>query len=314
MTCEMDKILNKRNLSLIRRQFNDSKETNVNVRIWKMLNAPFPLPPCSFKYHSCEWEAIDVDLYGCKLCSSLHHCGKGQCVKYTVACEDYEVCSISGLCLRTTKACAEQEFFDTVLYTQNSRHLQKLSKMENIDFSFIETYVHELLLSPKTFELWEAKFNKIHSQICKEIEAEFDPNASFLAQFEKSMTGAIQRHNFSFGWNEALRRNIARKCVDQIHHTLSLCSSNIKLGIRPNELRNTVFGLVYLMRQGIIFANVSVIPKIENLFYFLPTESSLQKAYNFKPKYITDVENRCKFGFRSGKVSKASLRDLTASK
>ena len=35
-----------------------------NVHIWKLLRSPFTLPTLTCKTHICDWEIIDLDVYG----------------------------------------------------------------------------------------------------------------------------------------------------------------------------------------------------------------------------------------------------------
>ena len=67
---------------------------------------------------------------------------------------------------------------------------------------------------------------------------------------------------------------------------------------RVYDLRNTVFGVMYMMRAGISMCNKTYIPKIECLRTLLPCESSLN-LLNFKCTYITDLENKIKFSLRN---------------
>ena len=70
-----------------------------SVQAWRLLRMPFALPERCRHAHTCEWERIDVDKSGCRLCSHVHVCGYGVCTA-VVETTDALVCEITGLCVR----------------------------------------------------------------------------------------------------------------------------------------------------------------------------------------------------------------------
>ncbi len=100
------------------------------------------------------------------------------------------------------------------------------------------------------------------------------------------------------GFNEKLRI----QCIDHIKHKiltiLNFYQMHCNKGIKPMEIRTYVFGLVYLMRSGIVVNNIQVIAQSSVLNCILPTENLLESHLNFRSKCITDIENRIKFFFR----------------
>ena len=70
--------------------------------------------------------------------------------------------------------------------------------------------------------------------------------------------------------------------------------------MKSGDLRNTIFGLVYLLKTGIYVGCVAIVPRVPELEQFLPHEGQLARYFDFRAKYITDVENKCKFAFRAG--------------
>lgn len=293
--------------------FNKS-ENNLNVIVWKKIHFPFALPPSSFNYHKCKWTRIQQDVFGCSLCGAIHKCSFETCKPFTVVTEDFEICTISGICLRTTAPEHGQEFHDQILYWPDPSEAHTAKRQNSADFDKITCYVEELLLSAESYSLWEQRMKKLHAALCKSVETEFDASKSFIDQFETLISSTVLRQKVCFSYNRGLREQVAKRCCEQILHTLSLCSRQFKLGTKQNDLRNTVFGLIYLMREGVTFANVFVVPKIDPLQFLLPAESSLFKSFNFKPKFITDIENRCKFGFRTGMIGSTHMQDLTEKK
>lgn len=301
------KILDRRNTNTILCKH----ETNTNIVLWKKLQVCFPLPPSSFKYHKCDWYRIEPHIFGCKLCGHIHQCCPETCKPYITIDDDFEVCTISGICLRTSQGSHAQEFHDQILYWPDPQPIEFAAPFDMVQ---IEKHVQELLLSDVTHELWQFRMKKMHATICKQIELDFVASKSFIDQFEKLLSDTVRKQNLCFAYNHAMRIDVSKTCCEQILHTLSLCSKQFKLGTKQNDIRNTVFGLMYLMREGVTFANVSVVPKIDALRYLLPSESALFKSFNFKPKFITDIENRCKYAFRTGQVSRRHIQNLTEQK
>ena len=256
------------------------------------------------------WDRIDAHIMGCKMCGALHICEVGYCDKCVVV-DGYEVCEISGICLRPAQSECTQEFYDTVLYTNTPCEMKEFFCQ---NFARIESYVSELLLSETTYEIWKTKLLRTRTRAAKELESLSSDKRSFIERFEMVICNNIKKHHISFAYNESLRRQTMKVCVSQIYHTLSLCAKKFKLGIKNSDLRNTVFGLMYLMREGITFGNICIMPKIECLHCLLPAESCLYKSFGFKPKFITDIENKCKFAFRTGAIDNISMQNFTQRK
>ena len=88
-----------------------------------------------------------------------------------------------------------------------------------------------------------------------------------------------------------------------INRLVCVCKWKLHMKIKQAEIRNISIGLLYLMKTGIRVHNVCVLPCIEEFHHMLPPESTLIKNHNFKPKHITDVENKFKFFFRDVNMS-----------
>ena len=58
-----------------------------SVDAWRMLRTPFVLPERCRGAHVCDFERIDVDKSGCRLCSHVHVCGYGTCTTVVETCD-----------------------------------------------------------------------------------------------------------------------------------------------------------------------------------------------------------------------------------
>ena len=67
---------------------------SVYVQWWRQLRSPFVLPPITAKCHVCDWEKIDIDVLGCKLCSKVHEWEYGKCTNLieTSDCLSFKWC------------------------------------------------------------------------------------------------------------------------------------------------------------------------------------------------------------------------------
>lgn len=100
--------------------------------LWHGLRGPFSVP-CGIPGHACQWEALDHHMVGCTVCGRVHRCDVDQCAVdampwegalYSSAQEQCSagircpaqhtedgsiVCSITGVCIRTSSYGLEYE-------------------------------------------------------------------------------------------------------------------------------------------------------------------------------------------------------------
>ena len=94
----------------------------------------------------------------------------------------------------------------------------------------------------------------------------------------------------------------------QLTLTIASCCCYMPSIVRGCDLRTLVYGLLYLMRTGIVVHSVTFLPVLKDLYSCLPTESNLTRFFQFKAKHITEIENRFKFVFRT--CSRADMRKM----
>ena len=278
-----------------------------NLTLFRAIREPFALPLNSQMFHKCEWEAIDGKLHGCKLCGNIHVCGRD--CKKTIQIEDGLVCEISGLVIQHMRFEPESEFFDTVLWTEASES----GTRENLrNMTLISEYVQDLLTSNTSRDVHAFIIEKMKASILKATTLHWQRNqnkANYM-DFIEIFKNHLKKNNVMLHYNLALRREVATRCAKHIKETIGMCCSNFRLNIKAHEMRNTVFGLLYLMRDGINFANTCIVPGVEYLRELLPPESTLMRFYKFKSKYITDIENKCKYNFRIKEKISSKFKDF----
>ena len=94
------------------------------------------------------------------------------------------------------------------------------------------------------------------------------------------------------------REEFCKMLSSSIYSLMCICKSKLNMKIKYSEVCSVTIGLLYMMRTGIRAHNICVLPCIPVLCKVLPPESMLMKLYNFRPKNITDVENKFKFHLR----------------
>ena len=100
------------------------------------------------------------------------------------------------------------------------------------------------------------------------------------------------------------RAQLFKMLSSSIYSLMCICKSKLNMKIKYSEVCSVTIGLLYMMRTGIRAHNICVLPQIPILSKILPAESMLIKLYNFRPKNITDVENKFKFHLRGVPLKK----------
>ena len=260
-----------------------------NVHIWKLLRSPFTLPTLTCKTHICDWEIIDLDVYGCCTCSQVHVCAYGSCE--TVETEDGLVCALTGVVVHT-KRFVETEFVDTVCLfgteisdAHESMHAQVSTIVTCILCSNTSNRIRDLSLSVvlrKSSEICLRNFRQNKNLVLTCI--------LLLQSFNKT------QYIFTYMTKQKRQELVKHVVIStlQIFHLLiaqGMC-------IRSNEVQRLAVGALYLMRHGVYNDSCVVLERKKELKMLLPPESTLLDNYGIHPKYITEMENRLKFCLR----------------
>ena len=270
----------------------DSSTLTPADRTWRLLRQPFPLPLSAAPHHKCEWEIFDLRRAGCLLCSAIHVCERGRC-KDIIETEEAEVCAVTGVVLGGIFH--SDEFHDTILQ-RNNPHLNSNDNTK-IDEALIESYVKELLNSVKSREAFDVHFSKLLHWLHRNLAEQLENSTDVFDAITKAVVDIGGSRTFSFQYNKPKRKHLIRECCLQIWEILR-GSSNLRLNLKCGDLRNTIFGLVFLLKQGVYAGCMPIVLRIADLDRFLPNEGQLFRFFNFRAKYITDIENKYKFAYR----------------
>ena len=262
--------------------------------LWTLLRRPFVLPCNATGRHKCEWEIFASGQAGCRLCGTIHICSSENCRQH-IDSEDSEVCAITGVCLR--KIYGQDEYMDTCIAITENQHVKSNDGLIPEE-CIIRDFVEELLLSQKAYACFELQQDKTRKHLFGSLSSHArQPHSNLIDLLANAVQDSKSNaHDLNFA--EDRRRQLSDVCVACVCDLLNTAQAHIHLNLKQNELRNTVFGLVFLLRQGIYVGGTCIIPRIPHLVHFLPNEANLERCFQFRAKFITDIENKCKYGFR----------------
>lgn len=284
-----------------------SRNSKLLCDVWTEIRQPFALCPCMRRLHKCKFEMIDAHLAGCLLCGRIHDCTKGCCAEEgVIETGDSIVCSVTGLCIRET-IFLDSEFVDTV--ASYGRAPVPESRMQ-ISLSTVTDCVQTLLASKLTQQahaLEQKRWrNKVQSQATALVNKLKNKGQVNLLSVVQEVLA--RNHAPCVLQDQEMCERLVEQVSENICRILNTCMNVLKMHVRPSEVRVLVFGLCYLMRSGVNIAGVAVIPRHEELDEVLPPENALSGIFQFRAKFITDIENKMKFLFRS--TSNKLLREM----
>ena len=274
-------------------------------KLWQWVRSPFTLPEGT---HRCsrDWEIMDVDRAGCRVCGACHCCLDGKCD--LVTSEGWQVCSVTGFCVKQVVFCSD-EFVDTVAYMPGSGSAKEL----NVPWPYqVEGWVEELIGSSTCrnalrLELHQrqVKANTVFTRLARNFKSRRKPiNVMELftltAQIMNTMRKPVQL-------SDADAAALASECSRAMNKFLHIFFTVNTLPTTKH--RGLVVGLLYLMRSGmVLWDSVVVVPKVPLLANCLPSENLLQSLFKISTKVITQSENLIKQSL--GKLSRRKLLDL----
>lgn len=263
------------------------------LKLWQQLRQPFILPICSVGHHTCDWEKIDLDLFACKLCSNVHACRDLACSD-VVETNDGTVCALSGVVIREKKY-DENEYQDTIDFTDlkpSYRQYDEEAVGDQIEFT-----INNILNSTTTYKtLIRPTINKIERMIKEK-------NNFTLLYLSCCITNLINQ-NGCFQMSSMERNLITQASIKHCKIVFRNMVTMFGMPYKQTELVHIIVGILYLMRSGIMYGNLIILPKIDKIENLLPSETLLQNAFNVRAKYLTETENRIKFCLRSTTKSK----------
>ncbi len=232
-----------------------------------------------------------------------------------ISTEDAEVCTVTGLCVRD-RMWAESEYADTVASYNMGPVVS--GRCMAVDRSVVASYVEQLIMgenSVRSYHMELVRFrSKVQSMMQQEINAHGGRRVNLVSVIETVFSKLNGNRLFLPKYDSQACKYILNEVSDFICFLVNTCTFHLKMTARSSETRILVFGLLYLMRSGVVMDGNSVIPRVAVLKALLPAENTLQTNHDFRPKYLTDVENKFKFMFRSMTVAELRMLSLQSRK
>ena len=262
-----------------------SSSAVVLSNIWRTVRGPFRKLSC--KEH--RWERYDYNQAGCLDCGVEHICNQdlaGSCCPLQTADDGSVCCVITGFSLPVIRY--GKEFIPgcgmTVLHK------------EAVDFSVVvASVVDKILYSAASRQACEEDmtrkiggFRALLLRTLKEHKLKHPRQTVCLPVLIGNVLHALKLPRRTLP-----DADLGRRCSP----ILSRCIGELLASCRyPKQLltEGFILGLLYLMRQGLVFEGKSWLPKIKSLQLCLPPETLLFKLFKISNKTICEVENEVK--------------------
>jgi hypothetical protein len=269
---------------------------------WRRLRRPFAIPRLLHgtvcKNHEA-WEAIDIDLSGCRRCGEIHDCQtEKDCVLEVDNCST--VCTITGFCVKE-KMFAETEFADTVILQRGSSS----PRSRQVEYEMVLMHVSSVLCSDDARQCLaqenarvSQKLQHLFYRILKEYKlgGHRVPNLCSLAAALAARARSVRMCPIVFDLGKRMQvSRVAAKAITRLACALTNVYPDI---FRLMRIDLVVIGLLYLMRSGLVLHGVTVLPSHPELTWLLPLESYLFPCFQIRCKTITEVENLVKINVR----------------
>jgi hypothetical protein len=264
----------------------------MSYALWRTLRRPFRFPQCS----ACVWECFDACHAGCLRCGAHHFCASNAVDNKCplVLCDDKSrVCSLTGLVLQEVRH-GDDEYLDTVTYRSNT---VEVSDVEGTVYST----VHFLMSSACSRECITQENNKtvkrLNNLFYKHLKAYKTQHPRTLPSLCHILTLTMNQLS-----NVRFMERASTQLVDITYQMVASCIINLNHnGVKTNSkerIRETVTGLLYLFRTGLVYNNQVLLPSIPELTRCLPCENKLEFYFKISSKVVTSVENMIKLALR----------------
>lgn len=281
---------------------------------WKKNEHNFLFPP-AYIGHTHQWEKLDIDTVGCKLCGIVHCCSfKTNIVDCHREIQDDSsvVCTITGIVLNTHSFFDEQisiENFrhDSLNVENNTAHVEKRMKLRHGHSDFMEVtrnmaknIINRLMYSTEAensqmHERMRVK-RKVQAAFTKYITSKKDSCDSF--SIVDALAVCFTAYNAHSRDHDREKPPISKWNRIIEHICFVLYNINLPKSFRACEKNINFFNLIvtyfYLAKNGLVVDDIVYIPKYESLRDFLPLEVLLWTSFKIQSKIITDGENQLK--------------------
>ena len=264
--------------------------------IWKAVRGPFRTIHCT----EHKWERYDVNHAGCLTCGELHRCSgntlQGSTCPFVTLDDGAVVCPITGLCIPVVRCGKEFSVqpLDTPHIPPRIPGLQFHSRVQHTVDQTIYSHLvrqEQVRIIDRQLQLAKALFIKFVKQF-KTDSAKNAGKTICIPTAVAYILQALKLHPIrppppTLGVRCS---TVLTSCIiDLIASSPPLASNRVKLQSGP-----FIVGLLYLMKQGLVFNNTQWLPKVQLLNECLPPENQLQTMFSISTKTICETENEVK--------------------
>lgn len=268
------------------------------IKLWKSIAEPFLVPSSVHRCRLRDWELIECDVAGCRVCGKVHEC-KDACGCPLVTYEGRHVCEITGFYTRRN-VFVDDEFIDTVANVTT----QHIPVQRTIDYAQIEVWVDAVLVSAEAREAITTELEKrrqrckaVFIKLAKQVKTSRSPLNLMDLCTQTASHMANVRIPILLDACEAA--SLSKLCAEKINWFCRCFLDALKCTPPAVKMHGFVVGLLYLMRTGLIICgNVEIVPKIRELNDVLPSENHIKVVFKMSTKIMTEVENFIKMTVR----------------
>lgn len=260
--------------------------------IWRRVRKPFRYPSC----RSCTWEVFDANQAGCLKCGRHHFCHANAVDNLCplVLCDDRtRVCEITGVVLPEVRHAAAE-------YSENVVFPEKPPATPEIEPE-VRCIVAGLLLGERARRYRQLENNRQYARLAQHMQRQM---RLFKLQHPGRRPGVCEMLASAVGqeryWRfmEEASEDLVRHSAHNITRCLHILKAN---GIRVSQgqrLRDMVCGMMYMLKNGLVYRDrvlLAAIPEVEKC---LPHENKIGAHFGISSKVICMTENEVKLVFR----------------
>jgi hypothetical protein len=280
------------------------------LNIWKRAARHAVYLPPSACNHDRGWYHLDINLAICQCCQHVHSCNECTCATW-ISDEGFHICKVTACCVRNL-AHGKDEYVETVSRMPSDKTAKPLNATMKMAQSadVIYTYCIEMLDGAKWKHCMEQESQRIDDRrissfirAVKEYKLKKDNVYPSIYEAVCQMMTQTKNMRSQVLMNREDRVELAMWCARTIASHICILNNLSVHSVPENKLRQSVVGLLYLMRSGVIFHDTVVLPRCDKLTAVLPLEGYLEGTFHVRGKCITEMENIVKGVFRSSRRS-----------
>ena len=260
--------------------------------IWRKARGPFRSVDCV----QHRWERYDVNRAGCLLCGACHACVSdtvGSVCPFAQMDDGSMCCTITAYSPAVVRY-SKHEYTDTVAPAEN-RAEKNHDLFEEVQ-STVEWFLMGAVSRACKRDEIERTLQKCVLHLVKSLKQQ---------KIDMALSGEVSLPCLPSALSRVIHQVRAHRTLVPTQELCAFCAQNIskclislQMGLAQNKRVNTVVGLLYLMKQGLVIQNTQWLPRVAGLACCLPHETCLEKSFKLSMKLVCETENEIKLALR----------------